>query len=89
MWQHWLDQDPLSLINQASHAIALKGMKLVYLDCGNRDEYTLHYGARQFCQRLTELDIPYTYDEFDGGHRHTAYRYDESLKAISDIFSTT
>jgi hypothetical protein len=24
---------------------ALRRMKLVYLDCGNYDEYALHYGA--------------------------------------------
>ena len=87
VWQRWLAQDPLTMLADEANVAALHRMKLVYLDCGNRDEYTLHYGARQFCQRLTALKVAHTYEEFDGGHRHTTFRYDESLKAISTTFA--
>ncbi len=87
VWQHWLEQDPLTMLQRDEYvAAALRQMKLVYLDCGNRDEYALHYGARIFSARLNRLNIPHLYEEFDGGHRHTQYRYDVSLRAISRAF---
>ncbi|MBN1221456.1 MAG: esterase [Anaerolineae bacterium] len=89
VWQCWLQHDPLTMLQTPAYADALRRMKLVFLDCGNRDEYALHYGARCFSQRLTQLNIPHTYQEFDGGHRHVHFRYDVSLQAISDAFFDT
>ncbi len=83
VWQRWLAHDPLTLIEAPAAQAALRQMKLVYLDCGNQDEYALHLGARMFTQRLTELNIPHQYHEFDGGHRNTQFRYDVSLPAIA------
>lgn len=87
VWQRWLDLDPISMLGLEKYVMALRQMKLIYLDCGNQDEYALHYGARIFSQHLADLNIPHRYEEFDGGHRHTQYRYDVSLKAISKAFS--
>jgi enterochelin esterase family protein len=86
VWQRWLDQDPVTMLENEAHLTALRRLKLLYLDCGNRDEYALHYGARIFSQRLAGFDIPYVHEEFDGGHRSTSFRYDVSLKAISEAF---
>ena len=86
VWQRWLDHDPISMLQAEKHVEALRQMKMIYLDCGNRDEYALHYGARIFCQRLTQLNIPYFYEEFDGGHRDIQFRYDNSFKMISEAF---
>ncbi|MEM7347954.1 MAG: alpha/beta hydrolase-fold protein [Chloroflexota bacterium] len=86
VWQRWLEQDPVTMLQNETHADALRQMKLIYLDCGNRDEYALHFGARIFSQQLKALDIPHTHAEFKGGHRHTQYRYDVSLQAISAAF---
>jgi enterochelin esterase-like enzyme len=87
VWQRWLENDPLTLLQNDQSSAALRSMKLVYLDCGNRDEYALHYGARLFCQRLTRLNIPHFYEEFDGGHHNIQFRYDVSLKHISQAFA--
>ena len=86
VWQRWLAQDPIDMLSEQRHSEPLRRMKCLYLDCGTRDEYALHYGARIFSQRLAELDIPHHYEEFDGGHRNIQFRYDVSLKAISDAF---
>ncbi len=86
IWQRWLALDPVTMLDEEKHVEALRRMKLIYLDCGNRDEYALHYGARIFSRRLTELDIPHQRQEFDGGHRGTQFRYDVSLKGISEAF---
>ena len=87
IWARWLAWDPVNLVEQQMYADALRQMKLVFIDCGNRDEYALHLGARILSQRLAELEITHWHEEFDGGHRHTQFRYDVSLKAISDAFT--
>lgn len=86
IWQRWLAHDPITMLQDEQYVAALRRMKLIYLDCGSRDEYALHYGARIFCQHLAKLEIPYLYEEFEGGHRDTQFRYDASFKAISQAF---
>jgi enterochelin esterase-like enzyme len=84
VWQRWLEQDPIMMVQDERYVEALRRLKLIYLDCGNRDEYALHYGARIFAEQLMQLGIPHTHEEFDGGHRSTQFRYDVSFKAISE-----
>jgi S-formylglutathione hydrolase FrmB len=84
VWARWKRWDPIELID--SHAEALRSLRLLYLDCGTRDEFNLQFGARTFCARLDRLGIPYLYEEFDDGHRDVQYRYDVSLKAISQVW---
>ena len=86
VWQRWLAQDPISMLAEQTFLAALQRLRLIYLDCGNQDEYALHYGARIFSRHLSELGLAHRYEEFDGGHRSTQFRYDVSLKAISEIF---
>ena len=69
------------------YAEALCSLKLLYFDCGRRDEYQLLYGARILAKRLKALDIPHRYEEFDGGHTNVQYRYDVSLQAISQAMA--
>jgi enterochelin esterase family protein len=85
IWAKWLAHDPLEAA--AQNQDALRGLKLLYFDCGRFDEYNLLYGARLFAQRLRELNIPFTFEEFEGGHRNVQYRYDVSFAAISAAFS--
>ncbi len=81
VWRRWLEHDPLVLLE--SHAAALRSLRLLYLDCGTRDEFHLQLGARLFTRRLAALGVPYEYEEFDDGHRHVAYRYDVSLPRLA------
>jgi S-formylglutathione hydrolase FrmB len=81
VWRRWLAHDPLVLLE--AHAAALRGMRLVYLDCGTRDEFHLHHGARMFARRLEALGIAHEHQEFDDGHMNIAYRYDVSLPKLA------
>lgn len=81
VWQRWLALDPLRVLE--THADALREMKLVYLDCGIRDEWHLHHGARLFARRLRELGIAHEHQEFDDGHMNVAYRNDVSLPKLA------
>jgi S-formylglutathione hydrolase FrmB len=81
VWWRWKAWDPVELV--AAHVEALRGMKLVYLDAGTRDEHALDLGARVLAARLSALGIAFRHEEFDGGHRGTAYRYDVSLPLLA------
>lgn len=80
VWRRWLDQDPLTWLER--HADALRALKLLYVDCGRRDEYHLHFGARRFAARCRQQGIAIDYQEFDDDHRGTAYRYDVSVPLL-------
>ena len=85
VWTRWLAHDPLNLL--ADHLNALRPMRLLYLDCGNRDEFNLHLGARQMIRQLDSHNIDYQYEEFDGGHSNLNHRYDVSLPALAAAIS--
>ena len=85
VWARWLAFDPIEMLN--AHADALRSLSLLYLDCARFDEYNLLYGARLFTQKLSALKIPFTYEEYEGGHRNMKHRYDRSFAAISAAFS--
>lgn len=77
VWQEWLAQDPATRIDTSLDA--LKSMSLIYLDAGNRDEHGLHFAARMLADSLSAHQLCVHYDEFEGGHRGTSWRYDTSL----------
>ncbi len=82
VWAHWQAQDPINMAN--AHESDLRSLKLLYLDCGIYDEENLLYGARILSKRFNDLHVRHHYEEFEGGHRNTKFRYDISLKLISD-----
>jgi len=81
IWRRWKAWDPVELCG--AHAEALRRMKLLFLDAGTRDEHHLDLGARVLASRLRALGVAFEHQEFDGGHRATAYRYDVSLPKLA------
>ena len=61
---------------------ALRSLRHLHIECGTRDEYHLHLGARILSARLGDLGVVHQHLEFDDGHRHLGYRYDVSLPAL-------
>jgi enterochelin esterase family protein len=86
VWQRWLQQDPIHLVEE--HAEALRSLSLLFVDCGTRDEFHLHFGARIFAQRCRDLEIPLVHEEFDDNHRGISYRYDHSIPRLIEALST-
>ncbi len=80
VWARWLEHDPVQRAEKS--AAALRGLRLLYLDCGSRDQFHLQYGLRIFRERLKRLGVPHQADEFDDDHTDTGYRYDISLPKI-------
>jgi len=85
IWERWLACDPVRLVEQEQFAAALRGLKLLYIDAGEKDEFALHLGARIFIQRLKRLNIPYHYEEFSDGHFGINYRYKISLEMMARV----
>ena len=76
-WARWLEHDPLQLVER--YAGQLKRLRGIYFDVGNRDQYQLQFGARQFHSKLQGLGIVHRFEEFEGTHSGIDHRLDESL----------
>lgn len=81
VWERWLEWDPVRMVDK--YADNLRKLKFIYIDCGTRDEYNLHWGARVLHTKLRKLGIRHFYEEFDDGHMNITYRYDVSLPKLS------
>jgi len=81
VWERWLEYDPLTIVPACLDA--LRDMRLLWIDCGTRDEYHLHHGARAFSTELRRARIAHVHEEFDDGHMNVQYRYDVSLPKIA------
>ncbi|HMA90487.1 MAG TPA: alpha/beta hydrolase-fold protein [Burkholderiales bacterium] len=76
-WRQWLRNDPVNLV--ARYRANLKSLRGIYIDCGWRDQYHIHYGTRLLSQRLSAAGIRHRYEEFDDDHSDIDYRMDVSL----------
>lgn len=83
VWRKWQAWDPVQMLD--THADALRKLALVYIDCGSRDEFNLHWGARSLSKKLGKLGIAHRYEEFDDGHMSISYRYDTSIPALVKV----
>ncbi len=79
-WQQWQRHDPLETV--ADCADALKSLRAIHIDCGDMDEYRIQFGNRRFSQRLTDLGVEHSYQEFQGTHRRLDHRLDTSLPVL-------
>jgi hypothetical protein len=80
-WNAWRKHDPVNLV--AKYRRNLKSLRGIYIDCGSRDQYHIHYGSRILSKRLQLAGIAHTYEEFDDTHSDIDYRYDVSLPFLS------
>jgi len=61
------------------YARSLRTLRGIYIDCGWRDQYQIHFGTRLLSQRLSAAGIRHRYEEFDDDHSDVDYRMDVSL----------
>lgn len=85
VWRRWKAWDPVEMLDR--HARDLRKLRLVYLDCGTRDQYALHHGARIFARKARGLGLRVVHEEFDDDHSSIAYRYDRSFALLSKSLS--
>lgn len=84
-WRRWLANDPVVLADK--FASGMKAMKAVWLDCGSRDQYRIHFGMRRFHRKLVAHGVDHIYEEFDDDHTDVDYRMDRFLPVLVDALS--
>ncbi|KAA3606790.1 MAG: esterase [Planctomycetota bacterium] len=82
VFARWLQHDPLHMVFDPEKADALRGLKALYLDAGERDEFALQWGLRRLLPRLRDLEIAHHAEFFDGGHFNMDFRYEVSLPRL-------
>lgn len=86
VWKRWLKWDPIRMVEK--YKKNLKKLKLIYIDCGSKDEFNLQIGSRILHSKLISMNIKHHYEEFEDGHMNVQYRYDVSLPLIYKTLST-
>ena len=76
-WANWLAHDPVMLAERSVES--LKRLKGLFIECGDRDQYHLHYGSRRLHRILDRLGVAHVYEEFPDDHSNIDYRMDRSL----------
>jgi enterochelin esterase-like enzyme len=84
-WANFQKWDPVRMAETRTQG--LKALKLLYIDCGEVDQYDLVYGARMLTRLLKKLDVPHTYEEFPDDHSSVDYRMDVSLPLLAKALS--
>jgi len=80
VWKRWKSLDPIEMLDR--HAGDLKKLRGVFVDCGSRDQFALHHGARIFAAKARRLGVRLVHEEFDDDHSSISYRYDRSLPLL-------
>lgn len=80
-WNNWLACDPVVMFDTLGEN--LRKLKLIYMDCGDHDQFRIHYGMRRFSRKLAAAGIAHTYDEFDDDHSDVDYRMDVFLPLLA------
>jgi fermentation-respiration switch protein FrsA (DUF1100 family) len=76
-WRRWLEHDPVHLV--ARYAKELRTLRGIFIDCGWRDQYRIHYGSRLLSKALAQHRVAHVYEEFDDNHSGIDYRMERSL----------
>lgn len=82
VWERWRAHDPVNLVGKYSTNLAR--LRAIYVDCGTRDEYALHWGARALVRQLQAAGHTVRHEEFDDGHMMVQYRYEISVPFLAD-----
>ncbi len=80
-WQAWLKHDPIHMV--ARYKDNLKSLRGIFIDCGWRDQFHIHFGTRQLSQTLHKHRVTHRYEEFNDTHSGVDYRMDVSLPYLA------
>jgi enterochelin esterase family protein len=87
VWDRWRAWDPVHMLD--AHVDNLRKLRAIYIDCGTRDEFALHWGARRLAQQLAGHGIAVRHEEFEDGHMNIQYRYDVSVPFLAEAILGT
>jgi hypothetical protein len=79
-WARWLAWDPVRMVE--AYPDALRGLRAIWIDAGDEDDYHLDLGAQAFRAELTRIgvaDDKVFFEIFPATHAGIDYRYPLSL----------
>jgi S-formylglutathione hydrolase FrmB len=82
VWERWLTWDPVVMAAKPQYAEALRSLRAIWIDAGNRDEYYLDLGAAAFRRAVAAAGVPddrVYFELFEAGHGAIEYRYPLAL----------
>jgi S-formylglutathione hydrolase FrmB len=83
VWARWLAWDPVRMVDL--HADALRGLRAIYIDSGNHDQFFLDLGAAGFRRALERIGVSDVFFElFEGTHSSIEYRYPLALRYLAE-----
>jgi hypothetical protein len=85
IWKKWKLHDPIDMMDKFKDN--LKHLDLLFFDCGIYDEFNLFIGTKIFSEKCKRLGINHEYNQFNGGHFNTSFRYAESLARVYSSLS--
>jgi hypothetical protein len=91
VWERWLAHDPVRMAAEPRYAEALRRMRAIWIDAGNRDEYYLDLGASAFRRAVAEAGVAderVRFELFDAGHGLIEYRYAPAIAWLLGRFAS-
>jgi S-formylglutathione hydrolase FrmB len=89
VWDRWLALDPVRMARDPARADALRSMKAIYIDAGDKDEWYLDLGAEAFRMAVTAAGASDVFFElFDAKHGGIEYRYPIGLRYLAERLSS-
>ena len=82
IWNNWKKYDPVESVK--IYHKSLSSLKMLFIDCGNTDQYGIQYGSRVFVELLTQYGIDHHWEEFQGTHSGIDYRLDCSMPLLAE-----
>jgi S-formylglutathione hydrolase FrmB len=81
-WNNWLAHDPVNMIDGRENE--LRKLRAVFMDCGDHDQFRIHYGMRRFASKLTAARIEHVYEEYDDDHTDVDYRMERFIPFLAE-----
>jgi len=85
VWLRWLAWDPVRMIPR--YAEAVRSLRAIYLDGGEKDEWFLDNGTVAVSEELKKLGVDHFIELFDATHMAIEYRYPKSLAYLVEKLS--
>jgi S-formylglutathione hydrolase FrmB len=84
-WDNWMKHDPVIMLDDKLDEI--RKLKAIWMDCGDHDQFRIHYGMRRFHKKLEAAGVAHTYEEYDDDHTDVDYRMDRFLPFLAGALS--
>ena len=82
LWNDWKKYDPVESVKINHNSLA--SLELLFIDCGDADQYGIQYGSRVFVELLGKYGIKHHWEEFQGTHSGIDYRLDTSMPLLAE-----